>query len=92
MPHRVGKRVQRVADQPKNLLDADALKHADQNIRDCLSHLFLRHALSAIAFFSAIPRAFYHAANVLGLDFLTHAVNNKAQQATRRFRRWVNRY
>jgi hypothetical protein len=57
-----------------------------------LSHLFLRHALSAIAFFSAIPRAFYHAANVLGLDFLTHAVNNKAQQATRRFRRWVNRY
>jgi hypothetical protein len=32
------------SDQPKNLPDADALKHADQNIRDCLSHLFLRHA------------------------------------------------
>src|SRR5271169_4335100 len=39
--HGIGQRIERVADQSKNLLDADALKHTDQGLRDCLSHVFL---------------------------------------------------
>ena len=36
--HRVGERIERVADQRENLPDADLLKHADQNFRHCLRH------------------------------------------------------
>ena len=39
--NRVGERIERVADQPENVLDADLLEHADQNVRDCLGHLRL---------------------------------------------------
>jgi hypothetical protein len=39
--HGIGQRIERVADQSKNLLDADALKHTDQRLRDCLSHVSL---------------------------------------------------
>ena len=40
-PDGVGKRVERVADQAEYLLDPDLLKHADQNVRNCLCHLSL---------------------------------------------------
>ncbi len=39
--HGIGQRVERVADQSKNLLDADVLKHTHQRLRDCLGHVFL---------------------------------------------------
>ena len=40
-PDGVGKRVERVANQAEYLLDPDQLKHADQNVRNCLYHLSL---------------------------------------------------
>src|ERR1700733_10186664 len=38
-PDGVGKRVEGVADEAEYLLDPDLLKHADQNVRNCLCHL-----------------------------------------------------
>jgi hypothetical protein len=38
--------------------------------------------LSAIAFFPANPRAFYHLTNVLGSIFEPYALNDKAQPPT----------
>ena len=37
----IGQRIERVADQSENLLDADALERADQGVRDRLSHASL---------------------------------------------------
>jgi hypothetical protein len=39
---RMGKRIERVADQSKNVLDANLLKHANEDIRNCMGHLRLR--------------------------------------------------
>lgn len=39
--HGIGQRIERVADQSKNLFDADALKHTHQGRRDCLRHVSL---------------------------------------------------
>ena len=39
--HGIGQRIERIADQSENLLDADALERADQGVRDCLSHASL---------------------------------------------------
>ena len=45
---RIGERVERVADQSEDMLDANPLQHIDQNICDCLRHLQL-HCLSRLA-------------------------------------------
>jgi hypothetical protein len=38
---RVGKRIERVADQAKDVLDLDLFERADQNVRYSLGHLCL---------------------------------------------------
>jgi hypothetical protein len=53
--HGIGQRIERVADQGKNLLDTDALKHTDQRLRDCLGHS--SDILAAIALIHGIAAA-----------------------------------
>jgi hypothetical protein len=55
--HGIGQRIERVADQSKNLLDADVLKHTDQRIRDCLSHDSSDISLADIALVHRIAAA-----------------------------------
>ena len=38
---RIGERIERVADQCENMLDANLLEHANQDVRDCLGHRYL---------------------------------------------------
>jgi hypothetical protein len=36
--YRISERIERVADQSKNVFDADLLEHTDQNVRHGLGH------------------------------------------------------
>src|SRR5271154_1174761 len=40
-PNRIGERIQRIADQSEYVLDPNLFKHADQDLSNCLRHLWL---------------------------------------------------